>query len=102
MAQQKDADVCPGSGIRADSALVDTRRTAFGKGHVDFCQPPGIASAGFLGRDSDCLRITLREFGDTRHAAWPWESAQPGRYGNSCFGVWPDSSWLVTDLTKGL
>lgn len=75
MGQQKDADVRPGSWIRADFAVVDTRGSAVGKGDVGLRKPPGIAGPSFLGSDPSSLRAALREFRDAGHAAWPRESA---------------------------
>src|SRR4029077_9087400 len=81
-------------------AVVDTGGTAVGEDYVDLCNPSGVVSAGFLGRNPDCMRVAGRKFGDAGLAARPREDPEYLGSERACFGVQPDRGGMVADLAS--
>ena len=98
MGKPQNADVCSGGGICTDFAVVDSGRSAFGQDYVHLCDPSGTAGAGFLDRDPGCLRLAVRQFGNTGHAARPWQSTEHLEPGSNDAGAGFDGGGMVADV----
>src|SRR5579885_3782098 len=102
LGEPENFDVCPGRGIRADPAVVDSRGAAFRKNDGNAFAVSGIAMYDFLGSNFNCGHGVVLQGGDAEPATGPGEGALVDQFGDACHVRGANAGGLGADVGPSL